>query len=472
MRIKFLGAAGTVTGSSYVLTSDSGQSILIDLGMFQGIHTIDRLNYEPYEYDCRQLSGALLTHAHLDHCGRLPILLSKGFKGNIWMTPATRDLTEISLLDAAKVAKQDERNILFDKDLAEKTIAQFRTINYRAPIQVSDFTVTFRDAGHILGSASIEIEDKKANSSFQKIVFSGDLGNTPEDLLQATEFIDESDVVVMESTYGDRLHPNPDAVDVVRSEIQQIKASGGTLLIPAFSLDRTQELLHMIMHLKKEGKVAAATPVFMDSPMGQKATAIYMKYPNIFNTHIQEDLNSGNPFEFPGREIVEHHEESKAIHDRPGPKVIIAGSGMMAGGRILGHAIHYLPLASTRLLIVGYQGEGTIGRKLLEGEKEVIIEKMPVKVLATVTNTQAMSSHADQRQLLNWVKHIKNVKKIFLTHGEDGPPRPASTRGELGEAGPPRLGEAGPRQTLAKKISEEFSITDIVLPILHQEISI
>lgn len=456
MRIKFLGAAGTVTGSSYVLTSESGNSILIDLGMFQGIHAIDQLNFEPYDYDCSRLAGAILTHAHLDHCGRLPILLSNGFKGNIWMTPATRDLTEISLLDAAHVAKQENRKILFDKELAENTIAQFRTVDYRAPIDVGDFTVTFRDAGHILGSASLEIEDKKSSSPFRKIVFSGDLGNTPEDLLQGTELIDAADVVVMESTYGDRLHPTPNAVETLRSEIQSVEKSGGTLLIPAFSLDRTQELLHMIMHLKKDGKILAETPVFMDSPMAQKATAIYIHYPNVFNAHIQDDLNSGTPFEFPGREVIEHHEESNAIHDRPGPKVIIAGSGMMTGGRILGHAAYYLPIASTRLLIVGYQGEGTIGRELLEGKKDVIIDKMNVIVKATITNTQAMSAHADQRQLLDWIRHIKNVKKIILTHGEDGPPG----------------GEAGPRQALAKKISEEVGVSDVVLPVLHQEVSL
>jgi metallo-beta-lactamase family protein len=448
MKIKFLGAAGMVTGSSYVLTSGSGQSILIDLGMFQGISVVDRLNYEPFDYDCRNLSGVVLTHAHLDHCGRLPILMPQKFNGNIWMTPATRDLTELSLLDSAKIAKDKNKKILYDTDLAVQTFAHFKTIDYRTSFSIGDFTILFRDAGHILGSASLEIEDKQANSEIKRIVFSGDLGNSPEDLLQSTEMIDSADAVVMESTYGDRMHPVSDPLDTIQSEINTVETSGGTLLIPAFSLQRTQELLHMMMHLKMSGKILASTPVFLDSPMGQKATVIYHNYPQLFNSHIQDDLKVGSPFEFPGFEIVAKRNDSEALFGRPGAKVIIAGSGMMTGGRILGHAINYLGLDTTRLLIVGYQGEGTLGRELLNGNKQVSIEGITVSVKATVSNTQAMSSHADQGQLLSWLKAIKNVKKIFLTHGDDGP-----------------------RAALKQKISQDLSVSDITLPVLHQEIA-
>lgn len=448
MQIKFLGAAGTVTGSSYVLTSGSGRSLLIDLGMFQGPPDINRLNYEPYDYDPTQLSGAILTHAHLDHCGRLPIAIAKGFKGDIWMTPATRDLTELSLLDSAKIAKQDGKQILYDADLAEQTIMQFKTVDYREPVTVGDFNVTFRDAGHILGSASIEIEDLRPDSEIKKIVFSGDLGNSPEDLLQPTELIDSADAVVMESTYGDRLHPVGDAIDVAQSEINKIETSGGTLLIPAFSLDRTQELMHMIMHLKKDGKIKNETSIYMDSPMGEKATQIYLGYRGVFNSHIQNEFKEG-PFEFPGLVTVRDNRESQGIYNINGPKVIIAGSGMMVGGRIVGHAAHYLPIDSTRLLIVGYQGEGTLGRALLEKSKEVSINGIKVEVKATVNDIQTMSSHADQKQLMDWLKHVKNVKKVFLTHGEDEP-----------------------RKTLSAKISEELNLKDISLPVLNQEVKI
>ncbi|MEO8581439.1 MAG: MBL fold metallo-hydrolase [Patescibacteria group bacterium] len=448
MNIKFLGAAGTVTGSSYALTSGSGRSILIDLGMFQGPQQIEQLNYEPYEYDCSKLVGMVLTHAHLDHCGRLPILLPKGFKGNIWMTTSTRDLTELSLLDTAKIAKEDEKPILFDKELAQRAIEQFKTVEYRTPVQMGDFTITFRDAGHILGSASLEIEDKSPNSEIRKIIFSGDLGNTPEDLLEATETIDTADAVVMESTYGDRLHPKQDPTETIQSEINAVETSGGTLLIPSFSLNRTQEILHIIRHLKRDGKISPQTLVFLDSPMAEKATRIYMNYRPLFNAHIREDFKTGSPFEFPGYQELAKQAQSQAIEEQSGPKVIIAGSGMMTGGRIVRHAAHYLPIASTRLLIVGYQGIGTLGRELLDGKKDVGIEGRSVHVTATVTDTQAMSSHADQSQLLDWLGHIQHVKKVFLTHGDNVP-----------------------REALSLKIKEALQLTDITMPTMNQEIS-
>jgi metallo-beta-lactamase family protein len=330
-----------------------------------------------------------------------------------------------------------------------QTVLKFETVDYRIPKQIGDFIITFRDAGHILGSASLEITDDKPDSGIKKIVFSGDLGNTPEALEQATELIDSSDVVVMESTYGDRLHPKSNPVELVQSEINAIEKSGGTLLIPTFSLDRTQELLHMIMHLKKEGKVGSETPIYLDSPMAEKATRVYVNYPKDFNPHIQDDLKIGDIFNFPGLVVVGHGGESQALHQQQGPKVIIAGSGMMTGGRVRAHAAYYLPMESSRLLIVGYQGEGTLGRQLLEGDKNLNIDGINVNVKATVSDTQAMSSHADQTQLMTWLKHIKSVKKVILTHGEDGP-----------------------REVLSKKISDELGLKDITLPVLNQEVSI
>ncbi len=449
MKIKFLGAAGEVTGSSYILTSGSGKPIIIDLGMFQGTYELEKFNYQPVDYDLSKLTGAVLTHAHLDHCGRLPILLSHGFKGNIWMTLPTRDLTEISLYDTAKIVKEDGRPSLFNHDLAVQTVLKFETLDYRIPKQIGDFTVTFRDAGHILGSASLEVVDNSPNTDIKKIVFSGDLGNTPEPLELPTELIDSADAVIMESTYGDRLHPRSNPVEDVMKEINEIERSGGTLLVPTFSLDRTQEVLHMIMHLKKDGKVKNETQIFMDSPMAEKATRVYVEYPKDFNKEVQDDLKIGEVFNFPGLTVIGRGQESEAIHQNPGPKVIIAGSGMMTGGRVVAHAAYYLPMESTRLMIVGYQAEGTLGRQILNGTKNVNIKGLNVSVKATVTETQAMSSHADQGQLMNWLKHIKNVKKVILTHGET---------------------EA--RTILSKKISDELGIRDITLPIQNQEISI
>ena len=448
MKIKFLGAAGTVTGSSYVLTSGRGQSIMIDLGMFQGLKEIDELNYKQFDYDGGQLSGAILTHAHLDHCGRLPILLPMGFKSDIFMTQPTQEMTELSLLDSAKIAVQDERPILFDKDLAYETFQFFKNVEYRKPFQMGDFTVTFRDAGHILGSASLEITDEHASSGIRKIVFSGDLGNSPEDLVEQTEFIDSADAVIMESTYGDRLHPDEVPENIIQSEINIVENSGGVLMMPAFALERTQELMHIIMHLKKTGKIQAKTQIYMDSPMAKNATKIYRNHPDMFNQHVRDDFHNGDPFEFDGLNIVESRSASRDVYHERGAKVIIAGSGMMTGGRILGHAQQYLPLSSSRLLIVGYQGEGTIGRALLEGARDITIEGKPVHVNATVNSTQAMSSHADQSQLLKWLEHIKDVKKVILTHGEDDP-----------------------RKALAKRIWEELNIQDVVMPVLNEELT-
>ncbi len=444
-----MGAAGTVTGSSYVLTSGSGQSILIDLGMFQGVAEIESLNYRKFEYDASTLSAVILTHAHLDHCGRLPILLSHGFTGPVYMTSATADLTELSLLDTAKVAEEDEKPFLFNKEQVIQMTKQFKRVHYHAPETIGDFIVTMYDAGHILGSASVVIEDTRANSSIRKIVFSGDVGNSPDNLLPDVEPVESADAVVMESTYGDRLHPADDPMDILASEIKAVEGNGGTLLIPAFSLQRTQELMHMIMHLKKDGKVREDTPVYMDSPMGNAATTIYTRYPEAFKAYVQEEFREGSPFEFPGVTMIQKKKGQRLIDATLGAKVIIAGSGMMTGGRIVGHAARYLPIPSTRLLIVGYQGVETLGRELLEGSKTVKIDKRTVNVKAIVSDTQSMSSHADQQQLMTWLKEIKNVQKVFLTHGEDGP-----------------------RKALAAKITQDLGVSDITMPVLHQEVSL
>lgn len=447
MKIKFLGAAGTVTGSSYILTSGDGTSILIDLGMFQGPPEIDKLNYLPYDHDVSTLSGAILTHAHLDHCGRLPIIMSKGFKGNIYMTPPTRDLTELSLMDSAKIAKEDKSQILYTTADVINLVKQFVTVEYHKEIHIGDFIITFYDAGHILGSASLEIIDKSSSADIRKVIFSADIGNFPAYLEEATEFIKSGDAVVIETTYGDRLHPTESPVDALQAEINAIEVNGGTLLIPSFSLDRAQELLHMIMHFKKEGKILNETPVILDSPMAEKATKIYVYYPKYFNPHIEAEYKLGEMFDFPGLEVTKDWRQSQAIHTRPETKVVIAGAGMMTGGRIVGHAQYYLPKKSTRLLIVGYQGEGSLGRELLNGKTEVIIKGVKTLVNASVHDTQGLSSHADQGQLMEWLKAIRGVKKLFLTHGDDHS----------------RVG-------FEEKVKEELKITDITLPKLGDEI--
>lgn len=392
-KIKFLGAAGTVTGSSYQL-----DELLIDLGMFQGGHELNKLNLMRPEIETEKLKGVILTHAHLDHCGRLPWLIKMGYKGPIYMTAATSELMEIALLDAAKINDEDDNYVVEIMKLA-------KIIEYGQKFSVGSFECTLCDAGHILGSASVLVEKES-----KKIIFSGDLGNSPEDLLRPTQIFDSADVIVMESTYGDREHAKENPIQILQEEINAIENNGGTLLIPAFAIERSQEILHNIDHLKKDKKIKDDTMVFLDSPMATKATRVYRKYKQLYSPELTKHVQNDDPFDFPGLIVTEKAHESANISKFIGPKVIIAGSGMMTGGRVVNHAAELLPNSQNRLLIVGYQAIGTMGRKILDGE---------IAVKAHVRKSSGMSAHADQPKLISWLKNISGVKKIFLTHGED-----------------------------------------------------
>ncbi|MBP6882267.1 MAG: MBL fold metallo-hydrolase, partial [Candidatus Levybacteria bacterium] len=308
------------------------------------------------------------------------------------------------------------------------------------PLTIGDLVVTFRDAGHILGSSSIEVVDQKDK---KKIVFSGDLGNTPEDIVRPTYFIDAADVVVMESTYGSSSHPDDVPTQILQEEINQTEKTGGVLLIPAFSIERTQEILHRIHHLKKEKKIKEDTPVFLDSPMGIRTTIIFRDFKEFYNEELRG--HTDDPFSFEGLVVSENSRDSKEIIKAMNPKVILAGSGMLSGGRILHHAANYLGRDTTRLLFVGYQSEETLGRKVLDGEKKIMIDKQHVTVRAHIRQIESFSSHADQPKLMNWLKSMKGVQKVFLIHGED-PQRTA----------------------LAAKIKSDLKINDIILPKLGE----
>jgi metallo-beta-lactamase family protein len=436
--IQFFGASGEVTGSSYLLTGNDGTKILVDFGMFQGTEDIVMQNYHKLPFKPSELSAVVLTHAHLDHCGRLPLLVFGGFNGKIYMTKPSVSLVNIILTDSANVAAQDFSKFepLYSMDQVDKVFRMIEAVGYNEPFTVKGFEITFKDAGHILGSASILLEEKATS---QKIVFSGDLGNTPEDLVKPTEYISQADFVVMESTYGDTDHPEEDVPGIIQEEINSIEDRDGVLLIPAFSLERTQEILHRIHHLKKEGKVRGDTPVFLDSPMGIRATLVYKSFKQYYNEEIQS--HTDDPFSFEGLVVTEEPRDSREIAKALTPKVIIAGSGMLTGGRILHHAFNYLSFPSTRLLFVGYQAEETLGRQILGGSKNVHINKKNIKVKANIREIKTLSSHADQTKLINWLRQIKGVKKVFLTHGEEAQ-----------------------RQTLADKMAQELGIIDIYLP--------
>ncbi len=434
MRLECLGAVGEVTGSSYLVTSSAGHQILIDCGIFQGSKENEFLNYGEFNFDPKKLGGVILTHAHLDHSGRLPALVRSGYTGSIYMTPPTADLASLILRDQIKVQQRREKSFYSPRDLV-KTLNQIVSVPYNQAVEVSDYLVNFRNAGHILGSASIEIREK--GSRWPTTVFSGDIGNDSKGEIK------NADIVVMESTYGDRNHQMDDPKEVIRDEINRIeKQNRGTLLIPAFSVDRTQTLLSIICDLKKSGQIDRKTPVFLDSPMGILATNIYRRYLNGCST--DENGGKNDPYRFEGLVPTYHHKASEGI-PRNRKKVVIAGSGMMEGGRIRRHAADYLPDKDSRILFVGYAAEDTLGRDIIEGAKEVLVDERIVQVNASVGVTGSLSSHADQTGLLDWLHYLNQdnpagVREVLLVHG----------------------GETQ-RKTLADRIGEELCI-NVTLP--------
>lgn len=356
-------------------------------------------------------------------------------------------LTELTLRDAAKIAKDstDAPPLYSDIDV-DVLLSQIQVVYYHQEFRVGKYNVQYIDAGHILGSASIIITDPTAPTGQQIFVFSGDIGNYPEDLVKPTEFPEKADIVTMESTYGDHSHTPGDPVQILQSEINIIEQTNGTLLIPAFALEKTQELIHLIGHLKKDRKIKYETPIFVDSPMAIRATEIYKNFEELYGSELFEHAKKSDPFYFPGLQMVLKGNKSKKIKQIEGPKVIIAGGGMMTGGRIIQHASTYLSKKTTRLLFSGYQGEETLGREIEEGADTVLIKQLPIAINATVGKINGLSSHADQPRLIEWLQHIKDVKKVFITHGEDEP-----------------------RAALKSRIQDELQLSDITLPKMNEE---
>lgn len=419
MKLSFYGAAGEVTGSNFLLETEK-YKIVVDCGMFQGMKLAEEKNYTPLPFNPKDLSAVLLTHAHLDHCGRLPLLWKQGYRGKIYCTPATRDLAELIMADAANVMLHDQEDegqepLYLAVDVAG-VMNLFESVEYKTPTEIlPGLQVEYYDAGHILGAASILV-----TVDGKKLTFSGDIGNDPVPILKPFEAPTQSDYVIMETTYGNRLHESgQDRRAKLRAVIRQAANKKGVLLIPAFALERTQELLYEINGLVQEESIPPI-PIYLDSPLAIKTTEVYYDYERYFDDDAVLMLkNGGDLFHFPLLTITESVEDSKAILDAPNPKIIIAGSGMMEGGRIVHHAKNYLSDSTTTLLMVGYQAQGTLGRKLFEGERKVKIKGGFVTVKAHVVAIGAYSGHADQKALHRWLGSFEpKPQQVFLVHGE------------------------------------------------------
>lgn len=421
MKLTFYGGAKNVTGANYLLES-GGYKMLIDCGLMQGSHYAETQNFLDFPYHPAEMQTLIVTHAHLDHIGRIPKLYQNGFRGKIYSTPPTRDFAEVSLLDSehilGKEAEREQKPNFCTTENIEGAMGLWEGVKYHHSFAAGPFTITFYDAGHILGSAFavIEVEGKK-------IVFSGDLGNYPAPIVRPTEEIPtDADYCVIESAYGNRAHEDTERrQEMLEDIIEEAVRNKGTLLIPVFALERTQEVLYYLHQLFEQGRVPRV-PVFVDSPLAIKLTAIYRKYEDYFNTDVHAHaVRSGDDImNFPGLRLTLTTEESKAINGVPPPKVILAGSGMSQGGRIIHHESRYLAGPENTILFVGYQTRGSLGREIQEGMREIRIFGETVPVRCRVRSITGFSAHADQPRLFNWIKPARlKLTKIFVVQGDE-----------------------------------------------------
>jgi metallo-beta-lactamase family protein len=418
LKVTFCSGAGTVTGANFLIEGN-GKKFLVDCGLIQGEKLADDLNWEKFPYDCSSIDILFITHAHIDHIGRIPKLISEGFNGKIISTIPTKEITEVMLADTAHLlAKDTEHNLaeIYTAENIKKALDLWETLEYGQKLNVDHgFQFSYKDSGHILGSGILEIIYNN-----KKIVFTGDLGNSPSPLLRDTEKITGVDYLFMESCYGDRNHEDRDTrKNRLQEVINQNYNRKGTLIIPTFSLERTQELLYEIDTLV-EGKLIQQMPIFLDSPLAIKLTAIYRKYEKYFNPTATRIIKGGDDiFNFIGLHMTPETEDSKAILNVPDPKIIMAGSGMSNGGRILHHEKNYLPYANNTILLIGYQSVGTLGRSIENGTKKLHIMGEDIHVKAHVEMISGYSGHKDSDHLVEFVEDTaKTVKKVFLLMGE------------------------------------------------------
>jgi len=435
MKIRFLGAAENVTGSRFLVESDKSR-ILIDCGLYQEREFRSR-NWEDFPVKPSEIDNVILTHAHLDHCGYLPKLVREGFKGKIFCTPPTAGIVQISLMDSAKIQEEDaefkkrrhkragrkgahpEIPLYTTKD-ARKVFSRFEEVPYQQEIQISPgIKATLYDAGHILGSAMVELKIKE-NGKEKTLIFSGDIGRWDRPILRNPSIFEKADFVSMESTYGNRLHEEKEpSLKKLQRIIVETKEAGGNIVIPTFAIERAQELLYDINKLLLENKIPHLL-VFVNSPMAINVTEVFKEYPDYFDKEARALLKEDNSlFNFPLLKLTKSVAESKAINYIKGTSIIMAGSGMCTGGRIKHHLVRNITRPESTILFVGYQAQGTLGREILERPKNVRILGQTYPVRARIEKINGISAHADKDELLRWVSGFqKQPEKIFIVHGE------------------------------------------------------
>lgn len=429
MRLSFHGAAGGVTGSCHLLEAN-GRRILIDCGMFQGSHELHEDNAAPFGFDAASIDVLLLTHAHLDHCGRIPLLVKRGFRGKILCTSATKDLARLVLLDSAHLHEEEARRRrhhgeasepLYDTMDALDSLDSFGpTTDYGRPVDLGPGLVaTYFDAGHILGSSSILVEATERGRT-KRILFSGDIGPRERSLLNPPAPPSGADVVVMESTYGDRDHRSlADSVSEFHAAIRRAEGRGGNVIIPTFALERAQELLFFLREGMASGRVPASMRVFLDSPMAISATQIFRRHPEAMKAELTDMLDSGrDPFKLPDLHFTRDASDSIALNRIRSGAVIMAGSGMCTGGRVRHHLRHNLAHRDCSVIFVGFAAEGTLARIIVDGAKSVKLFGDHVPVRAHIHTINGFSAHAGKSDLLDWHERTGTPEVTFLVHGE------------------------------------------------------
>lgn len=451
MKIKFIGGAGTVTGSK-TLVESNGVRILIDCGQFQGIKPLRELNWQSLPILPSTIDFVLLTHGHLDHCGWLPRLVDQGFEGKIYCTSPTKDVTKLILLDSAKIQEEEANKAnqehyskheiaepLYTVNQAEAVFPFFRVVKTNEKISLdAEISAVFTNAGHIIGACTIELvlENKT-------LVFSGDIGRDNDELMYPPTKPKKADFIFLESTYGNRLHPETDSKAELEMYINNTVQKGGTVIIPSFAVERAQTVMYLLWQLKIEGKIPNI-PYIIDTPMGIKMLDIFENNRKWHKLPQHEYVAMCQMFTMNS----DYQETIETIYNKQ-PKVVIAASGMITGGRVLSYLERYIGFPETTVIIIGYQAEGTRGRKLLEGDKEIKIYGKQYKVMANILEIESLSAHGDQKDLLNWLSELENApKKVFLVHGEN---------------------EA--LEELAVKIKEKYGF-DCVVPTMNQEVEL